>query len=276
VEHDAADESIEAIAADAPIKSTVLAQLKNIDLELEIGGLEGQLAEFEMRYMALNAQRLDADRQTAQEASDQMPEVKKSIEATRELLATKRYDRRRLTVIAPASGVVLPPPSQQERPSQDGQLPGWSGSPMEDKNARAFLETKTLFCYVGDPTKKEASLAIDQTDRNFVEVGDVVHLKLEELPGETIEGKILDISSDKMEYAPKQSSNKAGGELATKTDELGQERTMNPTYSAIVALDDPNEIYQIGMRGEARVEAGWMPLGKRLWLFVSQTFHFRL
>jgi hypothetical protein len=99
---------------------------------------------------------------------------------------------------------------------------------------------------------------------------------LEELPGETLAGTILDISSDKMEYASKQMSNKAGGELATKTDEQGQERTMNPTYSATVELDDPYETYQIGMRGEARVEAGWMPLGKRLWLFVSQTFHFRL
>jgi putative peptide zinc metalloprotease protein len=276
VQNDPADNTPEAIAADLPPKSTVLAQLENVDLELEISGLKGQLAEFEMRYLTLKAQQLNADRTIAKEASDQLPEVRKSIDATKELLATKLFDRRRLTVLAPASGVVLPAPSQQERPNEDGQLPSWSGSPMDKENVRAFLDTKTLYCFVGDPKKKEASLAIDQADRNFVEIGDTVFLKLDELPGETLEGTILDISSDKMEYAPKQNSNKAGGELATKTDEMGQERTMNPTYTAIVHLEDPNEIYQIGMRGEGRVEAGWMPLGKRLWLFVTQTFHFRL
>lgn len=275
VEHDPQDKLEEVIATGAMPKSTVLAQLKNIDLEIEITALEGQLAEYETQLLGLNKQRMGDD-QVAQEASDQIPEVEKSIEVTRDLLSKKLYDRSRLTVIAPANGVVLPPPSQPERSDEDGQLPGWSGSPMEPKNARAFLEAKTLFCYVGDPKKKEASLAIDQADRNFVDIGDTVYLKLDELPEATLEGRILDISSDKMEYAPKQISNKAGGELATKTDELGQERTMNPTYSAVVELDDPYETYQIGMRGEARVESGWMPLGKRLWLFVSQTFHFRL
>jgi putative peptide zinc metalloprotease protein len=273
---DPGDFTVESISHDLPPKSTVLAQLENVDLELEIRGLEGQLAEFEAQYAALNVQRHDKERTIAQEASDQMPEVAKSILATKELLATKLLDRRRLMVLAPASGVVLPAPSQKERPDEDGQLPSWSGSPMDAKNARAFLDAKTLFCYVGDPTKKEASLAIDQADRNFVDIGNKVFIKLDEIPGETLEGIIMDISSDKMEFAPKQISNKAGGELATKTDELGQERTMNPTYSAVVDLDDPDELYQIGMRGEARIEAGWMPLGKRLWLFVTQTFHFRM
>ena len=41
-------------------------------------------------------------------------------------------------------------------------------------------------------------------------------------------------------------------------------------------LDDGNTLLRIGLRGQAKIETKWLPLGTRVWRFLSHTFNFRL
>ena len=80
-----------------------------------------------------------------------------------------------------------------------------------------------------------------------------------------------------MKVSPRHLSNKAGGELPTKTDKAGVERPITTSYQVLVfPLDDPDGLLKIGLRGRAKIHANWEPLGLGLWRWFSQTFHFRL
>jgi putative peptide zinc metalloprotease protein len=206
----------------------------------------------------------------------QIPQVQKSLASVKEQLKEKEHDRARLDLTAPASGTVLPPPEEAERESPDEKLPTWSGTPLEPRNAGAFLAESTLFVLIGDPRKMEAKLVIDQADVEFVAEGQRVDIKLDELPGETLEGEITEISPEPLKVSPKNLSNKSGGELATKTDESGMERPLSTSYQVTVPLDDPEGLLRIGLVGRGRVHAIPQTLGQRRGRYLSQTFNFRL
>ena len=77
-----------------------------------------------------------------------------------------------------ADGVVLPPPTVPKRDDPEGNLPMWTGIPLEPETQGAHLQPGTLFCQVGDPTKMEAILVIEQADIDYVAPGQKVDIKL--------------------------------------------------------------------------------------------------
>ena len=156
-------------------------------------------------------------------------------------------------------------------------MPAWSGSPLEKENLGAFLQENVLFCQVGDPRKLEAVVVIDQADRNLVRADQRVDIKINELPHDTFTSKVAEIAEEEMKNSPQRLSNKAGGELATKTDpHNGVERPVSTSYHARVPLDDDTGLVCLGLRGTARIQTDWIPLGTRFWRFLSHTFNFKL
>jgi putative peptide zinc metalloprotease protein len=191
-------------------------------------------------------------------------------------LREREGDRKRLALAAPIGGTVLPPPATPAKEDPTQQLPSWHGTPLEQRNLGSFLQPGVLFCQIGDPQQLEAVLVVDQADIDFLAEDQEVDLKLDELPGRTFHGTIHRISKDELKVSPKQLSNKAGGELATKTDESGVERPLSTSYQAQVLLEDPDKLMRIGLRGTAKVHAGYRTLGQRIYRFVFQTFNFRM
>jgi hypothetical protein len=120
----------------------------------------------------------------------------------------------------------------------------------------------------------EAVLVVDQADIEFVHEGDQVELKLDHLPHETFYGTIAEIARQDLKISPRQLSNKAGGELATKTDAAGIERPQSTSYQALVRIEAPYQDVPIGIRGRAKIHAGTQTLGQRLWRFLCTTFRF--
>ena len=88
-----------------------------------------------------------------------------------------------------------------------------------------------LFCQIGDPTKWEANLVIDQDDIEFVREGQTVAIKLDEFPYRTFDTTIAEIGPE-MEFASRQLSSKEGGDVMAKADAKGAERPMSVMYQA--------------------------------------------
>jgi hypothetical protein len=138
------------------------------------------------------------------------------------------------------------------------------------------LTESDVFCLVGDPTKFEAVLIVDQNDIEMIDKGNQVVIQLDHLPGVRFEGTIGELSRADIKALSRRVSQKYGGESATKTDEGGVERPLTPAYQALVALNDADGDLIQGLRGRARIDATWMTLwqrAKRLWL---HTFNFKL
>ena len=107
--------------------------------------------------------------------------------------------------------------------------------------------------------------------------GQKVSIKLDAFPNRVFEGTINEISRAEMKFAPKSLTTMAGGELPAVTDpKTGQSRPMSTSYTARVALDDPEGVLQIGLRGRGKIHTGSQPLGGRIWRSLSHTFHFWL
>lgn len=250
----------------------VLARLSNLDLEVEVARYQGQLEQFDEELRGLERMR----HSDAATASVQIDSVKKTRAATAQMLVEKRQDLEQLVLKAERAGTVLPAPEKPHRPDPNQQLVGWTGSALAQENRGAFLADGELFCLIGEPTKMEALLVIDQADRVFISEGQKVELQLEEQPFEPLWSTLEQISTRPLTESPRHLSNKAGGQLPTETDPSGIERPMSTSYPARVFLDNPDGLLRIGLTGQAKVHAGYRTLGQRLWRFVTQTFNFKL
>jgi putative peptide zinc metalloprotease protein len=256
-----------------------LAHLKNLDVELDIAKLEGEQSQSEIRLRNLQSEMYAGGK--GSNAAAEIEPLQATLAAIKEQLMDKKVDLSRLTLISPVAGVVMPPPADK-RPTSDKQLTAWTGTPLEARNRRAYLQEGTFFCQIGDPEKMEAQLVVEQGDIEYIRMafadgeGPLVDIKLDELPFRTLHGHVTEVANEPLRISPRHLSNKNGGELATKTDEAGVERPQTTSYQVRVPLDDPDGLLRIGYKGQARIHTKPRTLGRRLWRLVAQTFNFRL
>jgi putative peptide zinc metalloprotease protein len=252
------------------VKDQPLARLTNIDVQLEIDRLQARRDETKVTLDSLKKERYTDDTAAARIAV-----AEQSLRALDELLAKRIDEARRLVLVAPESGTVLPPPPVPPAPRDDGRLPAWSGTPLEDRNLGCTLEAGTLFCRIGDPKRMEAVLLVDQADVTLVATEQAADVRLEELPGRVFHGSVREIARTDAKVAPRSLSNKAGGDVVTDTDESGQERPRSTSYQVRVSpLDDPGGLLRIGLRGECKIYVGSQTAAGQLARAFRQTFHF--
>jgi putative peptide zinc metalloprotease protein len=254
------------------VAGELLAQLRNIDLEVKISELEGKIKEYVVQRDSLQEQSVRNPRM-----ADQIPPIEEALEATKSQLAEKQGDLERLRLVAPIDGTVLPPTLVPQRERDEEKLPVWSGTPLDPENLGATLEQEAMFCQIGDPRRLEAVLVVDQADRGLVDRGQKVDIKLEGIPFRTLHSQIEEIAEDPLKNTPTRLKTSSGGELPTKTDpHTGTERPMSTSYQARAPIDDDDGVILLGIRGQARVYTTWLPLGTRLWRLVAHTFNFKM
>ena len=248
-----------------------LAKLENIEMQIQTVKLHGEKDEYEVELKSLERQRYEDI-----EASTKIQQLQESIAKTSDQIKEQASEADRLTLRAPQAGTVMPPPWRPNKPGPDGQLPAWSGSPLQKKNLGAPLDEGTVFCLVGDPKKMEAVLYVDQGDIDFVGIDQEVEIKLDELPFQTFTGTIKDVAPSESKYSPERLSTKAGGELATRTDASGAEKPMSTAYQSLVLLDDPDGLLRTGLRGRAKIHTAPQTLGQRIKRIINQVINFKL
>jgi putative peptide zinc metalloprotease protein len=243
--------------------------LENIDVAVEIEQLRGERQRLESRLASLRQRAFD-DEQAAGEIS----EVEQMLAATDEQIAAREQDERKLTIAAPAAGVVIPSPAILAGNRDPGRLPTWAGTPFDERNRRAFLAEGVAICQVGDPNRLEAILMIDERDVEFLHPGQTVDLFLEPVPGRRFRSRVEQLSQVDMKVAPRNLSSKSGGELLARTDSAGLDRPLNTTYQANAFLDDETGLLLVGATGQGKIHARPQTLAQRLWRYLCHTFHF--
>jgi putative peptide zinc metalloprotease protein len=255
-------------------KGDKLAQLQNIDVDIAITELTGQ-------RNVITAQ-LDGLRRVSYadpRANTQIDPVKKALAGTKEQLAKREDDRKKLVLVAPRDGTVLPPPLVEKRSDDGAQLPTWSGSPFDRENIGARLMVGTKLCQVGDPRSLEARLVIDQNDVEFVLPGQTVEIMLDQTAEYVYSNCFVErISTEDLKTSPTHLSSLTGGALPTKMDAGGVPRPLSPIFEAVVPLpsEDPHNLLRIGLVGKAKITTAPRTLGSRMWRYLQHTFNFEL
>jgi len=262
---------VDVAPGDAVEKGQVLAVLSNPDVEDRLRQLEADRETEAKRAAAFEASRDDA----------QYVVSKERIASLGRQIAEIEEQLKHLTLVAPADGVVVAPTVQQrpEGRAPGKTLPTWSGSPIDERNRGAFLEPGTPLLVVAPEAtagKVEATLLVDQADRNDVFEGQEVELRFDHIPDKLYESKVETFSPRHVEYAPPPLSNKYGGPLPTVSDQEGRERLSGNAYQATVLLDADPELMRSGLRGTARLDAKNRSAWMWAWRTLRQTFHFEL
>jgi putative peptide zinc metalloprotease protein len=243
-----------------------LARLRNVGLSVETLELAGEVERQQARIDGLQARRaFDLD------AASQIPAAQEFLADLRTRLDQRRKEETRLVLRAPAAGTIIPPPAIPAKPSESGLLPDWTGTPLQPRNLGSKLESGTLFCLIGDPQRLEATLYIDQSDVEYVQVGQRVRLRMNALPGRILEGELIELARMDAKIAPRELMPQ---DLPMRAGSDGVMRPLQTPYQARVRLDDHPYRLPAGSRGQARIHVGSLSLGSRIYRIVQRTFHF--
>ncbi len=249
-----------------------IAILKNPDLEIRLADLKGEELVAEVQLSNLSYRSRDDVALKAQ-----IETQKELLESIQALKAETEIEIDRLTIRAKRDGFVIPPPYRKPQDTQDGRLPGWSGTPLQKKNRGAMLTADDVICEIGTPDALEAVLIIDQGDVQLVRVGQAVDMKLDSRRLETFSGMITEKSNEPLASASLSMSSQTGGDLQTEIDPTtGQIKPRNVSYQARVPLEMGDIPNRPGYRGSAKVHVDPMSLGSRLWRVIAKTFNFEL
>ena len=271
---------------DSVARGDLLAQLENPELELSIAGLEMRCASLEaMLKSNRGAQTRSLQPSHALQLAGRIGEIRAELESRKNQLAIHYQLRSRLTLKADRSGVVIPPPNTISTPGDEVTLAKWSDRPLDPENGSAFLDRKTLVCYVGDPNRMTAMLAIPQEEIRFLRPGQKVTLKLNSYRGQRFSGEVTLVSNVRLVEIPRELSATNGGPIATAPQSSGSgasgsgtggsESPLVPTFEAEVRFEQNSGLVLLpGMKGKARVQVGRRSPAERLYRYLAARFRF--
>lgn len=250
-----------------------IAQLENIDLQMQ---LLKNASEYEL---AVSRFRILEDQQFIDRQAKAQLDTQAEIVLSKKAMLDNIRDRiNMLDVKSHAEGVILPAPKKPvpKQAEAEEQLPTWSGDPFDHKNQTAFFSESDLLCLVGEPTRMEAVLVVDQHDIDLVHEGDEADIKIDSARMETFTGKIEKISEMEMTVAPENLGIQSGGRLDTEMDASGRLRPISTSYQARVPLENIDVPLRPGYRGQAKIYVGWKSVGWRIYRFCARTFRFEM
>ena len=249
-----------------------LVTLANPELVEAIALLQGEEQIARQRYFSTRQQ---SQYDEAAEADVDAQLV--SWQAVSRQLEQRREDLDQLQIKSPITGRVISASYVSESSSTQGALTNWHGHPLEPRNNGAFLKEGTIVCQIAPNNEtKEAILAIDQADIEFVTAGNPVELWMKQQTGKRYKSMIDVISPVAMQSVPKPLSSQFGGYLTTTPGENGLDVPNSTTYQVRVRFTPGNATIRGGSIGMARIRTGQRTVGSRLWRFVCKTFRFDL
>ncbi|MGE3410062.1 MAG: efflux RND transporter periplasmic adaptor subunit, partial [Pirellulales bacterium] len=246
----------------------IVARLEDRDLDRDVLRLSSEHAR-----QQLHLQHLERRRVQDPAAAAEIPTAREALDDLRQRLTQRQEDLDRLLLRAPAAGTILPPHDRQSG-TPAGELPSWTGSPLEPRNLGCYLQTGDVVCLVGEPGRMQAVLLVDQADVEFVAPGQPVRLLMDQYPQQTLYGTVRDLARIDLKVAPRELV--AEKELPVRTDAQGISRPVQAAYQVRVALDDHNLPLLHGAIGRARIRSSPQSAAQRLWRALSRTFRIDL
>ena len=232
-------------AGDQVEKGQEVARLVNLDIRREVAELTGKRDQQHRQLDVLRAQQaLDPA------AAALIPTAEAALADLEERLRQRQLDEQSLVLRAPVAGTVLPPGNVPAAAQSPGQLSAWSGSPLEQQNRGCQIEPGTLVCMIGSPRPVEAFALVDQDSVALIQVGQLVRVRIDSLPGQVYEGRVVEIASRDVKIVPRELA--SGGEPPLQVDRQATVRPASVTYQVRVRLAQQPEVVVPGSRGEAK------------------------
>jgi hypothetical protein len=127
-----------------------------------------------------------------------------------------------------------------------------------------------LFCLIGDPSRQEAILDIDEQNVVFVAPGQHVRLQIDERPGLILSGKVAQVAK----IQDRHSLDASPVDVNTRWSEVATGQRI--VYRARVELEADDHEILLGAVGTAKITVTSTSLAHRLYRVLRRTFAFQL
>ena len=258
---------IHVVAGQAVQAGDPLIELDNPELRLVHDRLTQERGSFQVQ---LNAAQASLDPARSQQLQAMLTEIDSQ-------LALQQRRLNDLVVRSPCSGAVIPEPEvQQLAPTGTTRvtaLPRWTRSPLSPQNIGAVLEAGTPVCRIVESAACEAVAILPQNQIEFVRVAQPAAIKLDAFPGETLLGKVRELSVQDVTDPPAQLLNVSGSELPAVTCGPGAGQLATPHYRVRIEQtgfshhdDAPHRTpLRPGLRGRVWIRSGSQTLALMWW-----------
>lgn len=242
-------------------RGEILARLTDPAIQFDLARLTGQRDRQRRRLENLRAEQL-----TDAEPSALLPAVEASLADLEQRLRQLRSDAGRLTLRAPRDGVVLAAPPDDRADNHHAPAAGPS-DPLDPRRRGGYLPLGTQVCLVGDPQRLEARLLLSQGDVDLVVVGQRVKLRLDQLPGQALWGRVAEIARGDARRVPRvlleRGTASSGGDLRPSAAPA--------VYEARVTLDSPPGGLAARSYGWAKISVAPQTLSARLGRWLAES-----
>jgi putative peptide zinc metalloprotease protein len=245
-----------------------IARLVNLDLDAEVSRVAAETAEQKILVETLRKRRGDDPT-----AARELPAAEAALAELTRQLEQRTRDRDRLDLRAPRAGVVWAGEFRPSTPSVDGELPGWTGTPLAEDAHQPWLETGTTVCLVAQGNEWDAVAELSQTDVELIREGLPADVLLDRDPLRLLRGKVVSIARQTARVPPSENTDEAGAPGETGPTRPGV--APPAPYEIRVRLDSTSDIPPaLGSRGKVRIRVGTWSVGRRVWRELSKTFKF--
>lgn len=241
-----------------------LARLEEPKLRDDLIRLEGEAKQLRLRLEQLERRRINEPNVAAF-----IPTVREAVRDLEQQLAQRRGDAERLVLRASRAGTVLPPASRHGG-TTSGALRTWTGTPLDERNRGCFLTAGTTVCLIGEADSRAALLMVDQRDINLVRVGQTVRFLWNELSGEVLTGKIVELAALDLSTLPREAVLRLN--LPARVSADGVLRPVGTWYQARVHLDETDVPLPRDSAGTAKILIEPQSLSTRFLRWLKQTF----
>ncbi|QDV69942.1 Coenzyme PQQ synthesis protein D [Rosistilla carotiformis] len=280
VQHDAVLETLHVTPKQYVQKGEKIATLRDLDVELEIAELSGRLIELDSEQRMLRLTRYHAP-----SGSDPLSNLREQRLTIEQRLAQLNRIQQQMVLLAPQSGMVMPIWSEPPPQADADTLDYWDGWTLHAENVgTSFLRGQPI-CKIGNLGTPDARLTIDQSDIEFIDIGQPVELLLDSRSAVSIPSRIESISETDADQIRAHVSQQFGGTIETKpnesiwTDEIEDPQNARPAgavYQAIAHLPETEQPLEDGLHGTARIAIGQQTLASRAIRFLQKTFRIDL
>ena len=251
-----------AVSTGANVKQgELLVSLANSDVDLAL-----QRSRTERDVLETELDVLQRRRNVSRDASEQIPEVERSLRETSEQVALQERVAGQLNVRAPQDGRVFAAADRPRQPSDDRQPVLWDGSPLESRNRGAWMEEGTPLCMIGDAEARQAVIFVRQQDVELVDVGQRVNLMLADYPSGDVRGRVSEVAATPSESIPQELQRP--GMLEQPRNGVAQQTY----YQVRVTLEPTVTPLPVRLTGQAKVHVRHASLLQRLLRFLRDAF----
>jgi putative peptide zinc metalloprotease protein len=231
-------------------KDTVLAELSNPEKLKEQAQLnQEQVTSFAKARWYEQSPELEHRRQ-ARQFEEIAEKIEPRIEKVQEQIG-------KLTLVATQSGMAIGVPHHE--------------------TVGQWLKPGKPFCEIGDPSKLEAHLIVDQSDVDLIALDRAAWVKVYGISERTYKSYVSVIASRNREEIAPELTNMAGGEVSAKSDpKTGAAKPTTAVFEVIIPLSNDDLRLQPGLRGFAKIDGGTHTFGWWLWRLITKTFHFTI